>query len=152
MRKDISCQFWHCQSPKFNDREIIKMIQSHFVKKCFSKSAGDFATVASTALIPQHRGFMWQNLSRTVHVLDLDWLTVPLTPVRDTLGGHSEGVGVVFSKGWPALFRAPNDAQFAHLWCIRTGIHPPSSLSCAWNWPSKSASERCVYFLKFRIM
>ena len=31
---------------------------------------------------------------------------------------------------------------------------PPSSSSCAWNWPSNSklASEGCVYFLKFYTM
>ena len=29
---------------------------------------------------------------------------------------------------------------------------PPLSLSCAWNWPSKLASERCVYSLKFCTM
>ena len=29
---------------------------------------------------------------------------------------------------------------------------PPLSLSCAWNWPSKLASEGCVYSLKFCTM
>ena len=29
---------------------------------------------------------------------------------------------------------------------------PPLSLSCAWNWPSKLASKRCVYSLKFCTM
>ena len=29
---------------------------------------------------------------------------------------------------------------------------PPSRLPCAWNWPSKLASEGCVYSLKFCAM
>ena len=44
--------------------------------------------------------------------------------------------------------RAPNDAQFAHLWCTKTKLHP-LRLYCAWNWPSKFPSEGCVYSRKF---
>ena len=32
--------------------------------------------------------------------------------------------------------RAPNGAQFAHLWHTRPEIHPIQVLSCAWSWPS----------------
>ena len=45
-------------------------------------------------------------------------------------------------------YRIPNDVQFAPL-TYKNWKSPPSSLSCAWSWPSKFASEGCVYSLKF---
>ena len=67
--------------------------------------------------------------------------------------GHSAGSREL-SDTFVSSIRALNDAQFAHLWCTRTEIHPlqacPVHETGPLNW--LVTSEGCVYFLNFCTM